>query len=77
MLFICTKFCENISKDLEAIVRTVFSVVKFAKRHNAVKVLGGVMVLVLCSSFDKALYLHQVLQNISKGFRVIEQTPFP
>ena len=56
MLYICTKFCENISKDLGVIA---ISIVKFAKGHNSVKKLGGVMVLVLCTCYDDALYLHQ------------------
>ena len=30
---------------------------KFAKGHNSVKNVGGVMVLVFCMSFDDALYL--------------------
>ena len=36
------------------------SVVKFAKGHNSVKNVGGVMVLGLCMSFDDALYLYKV-----------------
>ena len=36
------------------------SVVKFAKGHNSVKYVGGVMVLVLCMYFDDALYSYNV-----------------
>ena len=36
------------------------SIVKFAKGHNSVKNVDGVMVLVLCMSFDDALYLYKV-----------------
>ena len=36
------------------------SIVKFAKGHNSVKNVGGVMVLVLCMSFDDALYLYKI-----------------
>ena len=35
------------------------------------------MVLVLCMSFDVALYLFEGCENISEGFRVIEGTRFP
>ena len=34
------------------------SIVKFAKGNNSVKTVGGVMVLVLCTAFDDALYLY-------------------
>ena len=54
MLYIFTEFCENISKGLKVIV-------KFAKGHNSIKHVGGVVVLVLCTSFDDALYLYQGL----------------
>ena len=34
-------------------------------------IIGGVKVLVLCTSYDNALYLYQILStSISKGFRV-------
>ena len=36
------------------------SIVKFAKGHNSIKNVGGVMVLVLCMSFDDALYWYKV-----------------
>ena len=29
-----------------------------------------------CTSFDHTIYFNQVSQNISKGFRAIEQTRF-
>ena len=32
----------------------------FSKRHNSVKNVGGVMVLVLCTLSDDALYLYKV-----------------
>ena len=37
----------------------IISIVKFAKGHNSVKNVGGVMILSLCTSFDNALYLYQ------------------
>ena len=36
-----------------------FSIVKFVKGHTSIKNVGGIMVLVLCISFDNALYLYQ------------------
>ena len=60
MIYICSKFHENITGDLRVIERTQFSIVKFSKGHNFVKNVGGVTVLVLCTSFDNALYLYQV-----------------
>ena len=33
---------------------------KISKGHNSAKNVGGVMVLVLCTSFDSGLYLNQV-----------------
>ena len=44
----CTKFQENISKYL-----------KFTKGHNFITNVGGVTVLVPCTSPDNALYLSQ------------------
>ena len=38
---------------------TIF-IVKFAKEHNSVENVDGVMVLVLCMSFDDASYLYKV-----------------
>ena len=52
MLYICIKLCENISKG--------FRVLRFSKRHNSVKNVGGVSVFNLCTSSDGALYLYQV-----------------
>ena len=34
---------------------------KISKAHNSVKNVGGVSVLVLCTSTDDGLYLYQVL----------------
>ena len=43
--------------------------------HHSVKRAGEVMVLVLCTSPDGALYLYQA-SKVSKSFRVIERTRF-
>ena len=36
------------------------SIIKFSKGHNSVKNVGGVTVLVLCTSSDDAVYLYQI-----------------
>ena len=51
--------------------------VNFSKGYNSVKNVGGVTVLVLCTSSDDALYCTKFHENISKGLSVIEQTQFP
>ena len=60
---------------------------KFLSRHNFQtkifqgeyfhKIVNGLMVLVLCTLPDGALYFYKFHENISKGFQVIEQTRFP
>ena len=57
-LYICTKFQENISKDFRVIERTHTEIYKGALFH---KNEGGVMVIVLCTLPENALYLNQVL----------------
>ena len=41
----------------------------FAKGHNSVKNVGGVIVLVLSALSDSALYLYQVLPKYLIGFQ--------
>ena len=60
MLYICTKFHENILKGFRVIERTRFPIFKFSKRNNSVKNVSGVMVLVLCLLSNVALYLYKV-----------------
>ena len=60
MLYICTKFQENISKgDQEDAV----CILKFSKGHNSVNSVVGVMALVLFTLSDGVLYLFQVLSK--------------
>ena len=59
VLYICTKFHENISKDLELLREHDF-LIKFSKGLNSVKNVRGVTVLVIYTSSDDALYLYQV-----------------
>ena len=60
MLYICTKFHENISKGFRVTELTKFLISKFSKGHHSVNNVDGVMVLVLCLLSDDALYLYKV-----------------
>ena len=60
MLYICTKFQENISKGFKVIKRCGY-ILKVTKGHNSVNTLGGIMLLFLSILSDNALYLYQVL----------------
>ena len=68
MLFICTKFRENILRDIRGIEQTRFPIFNFSKGYNSVKYVGGVKILILCTSFDYALcfMLGQSFMRISK-----------
>ena len=66
-----TKFQENISKGLRVIEWMQFAYCNLQMGHNSIKNVGGVKVLVLCTSYNNTLYLYQILStSISKGFRV-------
>ena len=60
MLYICTKFSENILKGFRVIERTRLPIFKFSKENNSVKNVGGVTVLILCLLSNVALYLYNV-----------------
>ena len=64
MLYICTKFCESISKGIRVIdlyIRVDDRVVAIYKGgHNYAKTVDGVTVLILFTSSGVALYLYQV-----------------
>ena len=60
MLYICTKFHENIKKGFRVIERTRFPIFKFSKSNNSVNNVIGVMDSVLCTSSDDPLYLYKV-----------------
>ena len=66
MLYICTKFHENISKGLRVTELIQFLISKFSKRHRSVENICGVMILVLNTFSDHALYLYKCHENISK-----------
>ena len=44
----------------------MIGILKFTKEHNSAK---GIMVIVLCTSSENALYLSQVLSKYLKGFQ--------
>ena len=60
MLYICTKCRENISKGFRVIEGLDFQYSKFSKGHNSVKNIGRSMVLALCISSNRALYMYKV-----------------
>ena len=60
MLYICTKFHENISKGFRVTELTQFLISKFSKRHRSVENIGGVIIPVLKAFSDHALYLYNV-----------------
>ena len=47
----------------------MISIVIFSKGHNSIKNVGGIIVLVLCTSSDNALYLYQDLCKYLKGLK--------
>ena len=65
ILYICTKFQENIYKGFRIIKRT--HILKFTQGHNSIKNICGVTVLVLCTMPYNTLYLSQVLRKYLKG----------
>ena len=69
MLYICTKFQENISKGFQSYLEDVACILKFLKGHNSVNSVGGVMLLALSTLPDSVLYLYQVLSNYLIGFQ--------
>ena len=60
MLYICTKFHENISRGFSVIEQKHDFHSEIFKGQNFVKNVDGVTVLVLCISSDDALYLYKV-----------------
>ena len=60
MVFISTKFHENILDGIKAIERTRFPSEKIQRAIISQKNVGGVPVLVLCTSSGYGLYLNQI-----------------
>ena len=57
VIYICTKFHENILEGIQVMELTQFQI---SKGHNSVKNVGGVTVLFLCTSSDGGLYLYNI-----------------
>ena len=73
ILYICTKFCENISKGFKVIERTLFpnKICKGAFPEKCRSSYGSahrLITLYICT---------KIRENISKAFKVFEQTRFP
>ena len=63
ILYICTKFCENILNGFKVIERTPFSYKKKKKNtkgHNFANDKGGGTILFLCTLSEYALYVYQI-----------------
>ena len=60
LLYICTKFHENIPDDIKVTELKRFALKKFSKGHNSTNIVSGITVLILCTWPDNGLYLYQV-----------------
>ena len=60
VVYICTKFHENILNGINVLERTRYLKEKISKGNNSVKNVGGGRVLVLCTLSDNGLYLYKV-----------------
>ena len=47
----------------------VIIILQYSKGHNSVNSVGGVMVLILSTSFDNVLYLYEVLSKFLIEFQ--------
>ena len=66
MLYICTKFHENISKGFRVTELTQSLISKFSKWHHSVENIGGLLILVLNTFSDHAFIFVQSVMKISK-----------
>ena len=78
MLDICTNFREN-NQRVSDFLADVICILIFAKCHNSVKSIGGVMVLGLSTSSDNALNWYRstsliCTRRVSRRIRTIVQT---
>ena len=63
------KVSQRISELQTGTVGSTLMCLQLTKGHNYIKTVGGVMVLVLCTSSDDALYLYQVSKKYLKEFQ--------
>ena len=73
MLYVCTLFHENVLDGIRYRADTSF-IRKITKRHNSAKIVGGVLVLVLCIFSNNGLYFSKFHENILNGNGVMERT---
>ena len=76
MLYISTKFCDIFSNGFKVIERTRFLYGKLQRGIIPQKNVGGVTVVLRCTSSGHALYFYQCCEIISNGIKVIERTRF-
>ena len=76
MLYICTKFHENISEGFRVTGLTQFLISKFSKRHRSVENIGGAMILISTHFLIMFYICTKCHENISQGFRVMEGLDF-
>ena len=60
MIYISTKFHENILDGIEKYRADMIFIRKISRGHNSIKNVGGMLVLVICTSSDDSVYLYQV-----------------
>ena len=72
MLYICTKFNENISKGFRITELTQFLISKISRRHHSIENIGGVMILILNTFSDHARNLIFVQSVMKISQRVSE-----
>ena len=77
MLYICTMFRDNISKGFKVFEQTRFiSKLKFSKGNYFIKMLVELLFLFSAHCLIVLYISTKFNENISKGFKVIEQTRF-
>ena len=60
LVYICTKFHENIHEGIKVIEVHTILVGKISKGHNSIKNVDGFTVLFLCILSEGGLYLYKV-----------------
>ena len=60
VVYISTKVHEKYSRRYQSYRANTVFIRKFSKGHNSLKNVGGVTVLVLCTSSDDGLYFYNV-----------------
>ena len=76
VVFICTKFHENILVHVKVIERTRYFHRKKSKERNCVRKVGGVTVLFFCTCLMMAYICTKFHENFVDGIRIIERTRF-